>query len=160
MPSARPPETCLLWRRCRNAGISGTDQRCSPAFDPPAAMPLSKNFTPNGSPRTLRRLGTWAVAAALLVGNLFLHKPISDICDNLYATIGRVSYEWLTLLGLGALSVAGALVVLRRSAVVLRQRHVLACVVALAAITLVAQRELLVSNVELIHLPQFGLLAV
>lgn len=123
-------------------------------------MGLSKDFTRSASPRNRRRLGTWAVAAALLVGNLFLHKPISDVCDNLYATIGRVSYEWLTLLGLSALSVAGALVVLRRSAVVLRQRHVLACVVALAAITLVAQRELLVSNVELIHLPQFGLLAV
>jgi hypothetical protein len=100
------------------------------------------------------------VAALLLVGNLFLHKPISDVCDAVYARIGRGSYERLTLLAIGAGSIAGALALVRGGWSGLRRRRVWVCLLALAAGTLAVQRWTLVSNVELIHLPQFGLFAV
>jgi hypothetical protein len=101
----------------------------------------------------------WAATAGLLIGNLFLHKPISDLCDALFARIGRGPYERWTLLGIAALSLAGALFLIRRGALALRQGRVLVCFAALAGCTLAAQRWLLVSNVELIHFPQFALLA-
>ena len=47
-------------------------------------------------------------AATLVIGNLFLHKPISDVCDALFAWIGRGPYERVTLLGCAALSAGGA----------------------------------------------------
>ncbi|MGH7787889.1 MAG: hypothetical protein ACRERC_13525, partial [Candidatus Binatia bacterium] len=61
-----------------------------------------------------------ATAIALIVGNLFLHKPISDLCDALFARIGRVPYEWVTLIGISALSLAGAALLLRGGAPALR----------------------------------------
>ena len=101
-----------------------------------------------------------AAAAALVVGNLFLHKPISDVCDALFARLGRGPYEWTALLAIGALSLGAAGLLLRDGAPGLRSRRVLAALAGLAVLTLAAQRLLLVSNIELIHLPQFGLLAV
>lgn len=101
----------------------------------------------------------WAVAAALLIGNLFMHKRVSDICDALYARVGRGPYERWTLLGIAALSLAGAALLLRHRGAQLRRPRLAGCVVALVALSVAAQRWLLVSNVELIHLPQFGLLA-
>ncbi len=107
-----------------------------------------------------RRVWPWLAAAALSVGNLFLHKPISDICDATYARIGRGAYEWSTLLAIAALSAAGALwLVGRRHARALLQPAVIGCLVVLAAATIAAQQFLLVSNIELIHFPQFGLIA-
>ena len=107
----------------------------------------------------LRGAWPWAIASALLIGNLFMHKPISDVCDALYANIGRAPYERWTLLGIAALSLAGAALLLRRRVAQLRQPRAVACALALAALSVAAQRWLLVSNIELIHLPQFGLLA-
>jgi hypothetical protein len=122
-------------------------------------MEIGKHFNRGLRKRLGHKVRTVPLAAALVLGNLFLHKPISDVCDSLYASIGRGPYEWLTLLGLSAMSVAGAIILLRRRAGDLRQPRVVACIAALAAMTIAAQRMLLVSNVELIHLPQFGLLA-
>ena len=113
----------------------------------------------NGGAHRVPGAWPWAVAAALIIGNLFLHKPISDVCDALFARIGRGAYERWTLLAIAALSVGGALLLLRRRGAALRRPRVVACVLALAAVTVAAQRWLLVSNVELIHYPQFGLLA-
>lgn len=107
-----------------------------------------------------------------VLGGLFLHKPVSDICDALLARIGREPYEVLSLLGIAGVSVAGA-VLLRRSPIASAPRSaappaggkgvarwpVAAAVLLLAAASLAAQRWLLVINVELIHFPQFGLLA-
>jgi hypothetical protein len=109
---------------------------------------------------TTRRIWPWFVAAAFSLANLFLHKPISDICDALYARIGRGAYEWSMLLAIGALSAAGASwLVGRRRARALLQPPIIGCLLALAAATIAAQQFMLVSNVELIHFPQFGLLA-
>ena len=106
-----------------------------------------------------RRVWPWAAAAGLVIGNLFLHKPISDVCDAVFASIGRRPYERLTLAGCAALSAFGALLLLRGRLAVVRRPRRAASLIVLAAATLTAQRWLLVSNVELIHLPQFGLLA-
>lgn len=101
----------------------------------------------------------WAAAAVLVVGNLFLHKSISDVCDALFVRLGRGPYERVMLLAIAALSVAGGLVLLRGRVRALRDPRVTGCLLALAAGTVAAQQWLLVSNVELIHFPQFGLLA-
>jgi len=106
-----------------------------------------------------RRSWRWLAAAVLVVANFFLHKPISDLCDGLYARIGRSAYEWSMLLGISGLSTAGGLLLLRDGAPGLRRPATLASLGALAGLTVWVQQVLLVSNVELIHLPQFGLLA-
>src|SRR5512143_1924860 len=105
------------------------------------------------------RRGPWLIVAALVFGNFVLHKPISDVCDSLFARLGRVPYEWLMLLGIAALSLGAAVFLLRGGASALRSGRALAALMGLAVLTVWAQQNLLVSNVELIHLPQFGLLA-
>ena len=105
------------------------------------------------------RRGTWAIAAALVLGNFFLHKPVSDVCDALFARIGRAPYEWVMLGGIGALSLAAAFLLARGGAPALSSPRTLLALAGLALLTTCAQQTLLVSNVELIHLPQFGLLA-
>jgi len=102
----------------------------------------------------------YLAAAALLIGNLLLHKPLSDVCDAAYARLGRSAYEWLSLGAIGALCLAGAIILLRGGAARLRQPRPVLALLALAALSVAAQRTLLVSNVELVHLPQFALLAV
>ena len=132
-------------------------------IDPRA--PSSHEVTPDadraaGRGERTNRVWPWLVAAALSVGNLFLHKPISDVCDALYARMGRGAYEWSTLLAIGALSAVGAgWLVGRQRARALLQPPVIACLLVLAAATVAAQRYLLVSNIELIHFPQFGPIA-
>lgn len=110
-------------------------------------------------PEPGRQRRAWLAAVALVAGNLWLHKPISDVCDALFARIGRVSYEWAMLLGIAGLSLAAAVLLLRGGAPALRSRAALAGLAGLTALTVLAQQWLLVSNVELIHLPQFGLQA-
>lgn len=94
-----------------------------------------------------------------MVGNLFLHKPISDVCDAMFARLGRGPYEHAMLIGIAALSLGGALFLLRGHLSAVLRPRVAMSLVALAVLSLCAQRWLLVSNVELIHLPQFGVLA-
>lgn len=101
----------------------------------------------------------WLAAALLVGGNLILHKPFSDVCDAVFARIGRQAYEWTSLAVIGALSALGAFLLWRGGGARLAQPRPLAALAVLAALTLLAQRVLLVSNVELIHLPQFALLA-
>jgi hypothetical protein len=126
---------------------------------PPSAGP-GVQFSPDRLAKNgRRRLWRGLAAAVLVVGNLFLHKPISDVCDALYARVGRTTYEWVTLIGISALSVTGAFWLLRGGAPVLRRPRWWLAVAVLAAMTVATQHLLLVTNVELIHLPQFALLA-
>ncbi len=124
------------------------------------AIPASGRL---GTMQIIQGLGVrrwaWMAAAGLAIGNLFLHKSISDVCDALFARIGRGPYEHLTLFAIAALSLGGAAALLRGHAGDLRRPRVVVALLALAVATTLAQRWLLVSNVELIHLPQFGLFA-
>lgn len=115
----------------------------------------------NGAHRSTDRrvVVAWVIVAALVGGNLFLHKPFSDVCDALFARIGRGAYERWTLTAIAAISLIGAVLLLRRRFAALTRAQVVVCLLGLTLITLGAQRWLLVSNVEMIHLPQFGLLA-
>jgi hypothetical protein len=100
------------------------------------------------------------IAAALSVGNLFLHKPISDVCDALFERVGRGRYEVITLVGIGLLSLAAALPSLRRLRHPLDDTWLAPALLGLAILTAASQRWLLVTNIELIHFPQFALIAV
>lgn len=100
------------------------------------------------------------IAVVLSVANLFAHKPISDICDALYARVGRGRYELISLVGIGLLSLAAALPAARRLSRPLRETWLPVSLLGLTAITLASQRWLLVTNIELIHFPQFALIAV
>src|SRR5689334_14116921 len=97
----------------------------------------------------------WAIGIGLMIGNLFLHKPISDVCDQLYARLGRGPYERAMLIGIAALSIVGALLLVRRHMTALLRPRIWGSLLVLFAASWAAQRWLLVSNVELIHLPQF-----
>jgi hypothetical protein len=98
------------------------------------------------------------LASALVVANLFAHKPISDLCDRLFVAIGRSAYEAAALLFIGAASIGTAFALHRRWSPRGEAPAVLP-LLGLGGLTIAAQRWLLVSNVELIHLPQFALLA-
>jgi hypothetical protein len=105
------------------------------------------------------RLVPLALAACLVVGNLFLHLPISDVCDWARLQWGFPLYDRAALIGIPLLTVAAMLPILwhRRE----RWRQPAACCVALSLLvmTLAAQRWMLVANIEIIHFPQFGLIA-
>ena len=74
----------------------------------------------------------WLIVIGLVLGNFFLHKPISDVCDALFARIGRHSYEWVTLLGIAALSLGAATLLLRGGAPALRSTRTVLALVGLA----------------------------
>ncbi len=98
-------------------------------------------------------------ALALSIGNLFMHKPISDGLDLLYSKIGRQWYELASLTGIGVLSLAAAATALRQLRATWDQTWVLLSLFGLAILTAAAQQWMLVTNIELIHFPQFALLA-
>jgi hypothetical protein len=105
-----------------------------------------------------RRLAL-GLAVALSAGNLVFHLSISDLCDSLYRTLGRTVYERLTLFGIVGLSVLAAAPWLKRRIRALSEPRTAAASLALVVLACVAQTSLLVSNVELIHFPQYALLA-
>ncbi|MGE0519940.1 MAG: hypothetical protein AB7P78_13180 [Candidatus Binatia bacterium] len=109
--------------------------------------------------RLAGRAALWLVACALVVGNLLLHKPISDVCDAAAATLGRRNYERISFVALGAVSIAGGALLLRRARRGRIAPRSLVALTALASTTAIGLRWFLVSNIEIIHLPQFGLLA-
>jgi hypothetical protein len=113
----------------------------------------------NESQTTLRRPISLAIAAAVSIGNLFLHKPISDICDAIFARIGRAWYERTSIAAIALLSLIAAWPFARSQLRALYVTSVIASVLVLAFLTVAAQQLLLVSNIELIHFPQFALIA-
>jgi hypothetical protein len=109
--------------------------------------------------RPWRQRIAWTLALLLSGANLFLHLQISVFCDALYRRIGRSAYEWLTLIGIGGLTLLAAAPVLRRRVRLRSEPRALPALLILAAAGVAAQESLLVTNVELIHFPQFALLA-
>lgn len=109
--------------------------------------------------RAWRAPGAWALVAVLCVGNLWLHKSISNLCDALFVRFGRGPYEWGSMMAIGALCAAAGTAVILHRAAELRAPRSVGSLLGLAALTYAAQQFLLVSNIELIHFPQFALIA-
>lgn len=103
-----------------------------------------------------------ATAVLIACGNLFLHKPVSDVCDALSARLGFPLYNRLALAaisgGFATLLALPLVAGLRRGRLAARRGAV--ALILLGASSVVAQRWLLVANVELIHFPQYAILAV
>lgn len=112
-----------------------------------------------GKTNRWRLLLAWALAFALIIGNLFLHKPLSNLCDTLYALIGRIAYERIALLAIVAIGTAAAVPLALRNRRAFLRPPALVRLAILAAVTVAAQELLLVSNIELVHFPQFAILA-
>jgi len=112
----------------------------------------------SSTPSSRRSAVAITVALAVTVGNLFFHKPISDICDAAYAALGRAWYENISIAAIGGLSLLAALPSKRRNLRRLLRGWPLAATLGAALLTAAAQRWLLVSNIELIHFPQFALI--
>jgi hypothetical protein len=112
--------------------------------------------TPWPLDRNRRPASKLALAAALVLVNLVAHKPVSDLCDRMFALLGRAAYEAAALLVIGAGSLGAAAALYRKRH---RNPRQLLSLVFLGAMTIGAGRWLLVSNIELIHFPQFALLA-
>lgn len=107
--------------------------------------------------RTRRRVRLAGGGALFLTAaNLIAHKPISDLCDAVFELLGRATYEAASLMAIFALCAVGAVALTRG------RRPDGTTWIALAVLTvptICAARWLLVSNIELIHLPQFGVVA-
>jgi hypothetical protein len=102
----------------------------------------------------------WLIAALLTLANPLLHKSISDACDAARARWGFEAYNRVALVAIPLVTLLAASPIFIRRRAFLRDRTTLAGVVMLGFMSLAAQRWLLVANVELIHVPQFALLAV
>jgi hypothetical protein len=112
-----------------------------------------------GAASAIRRRSAWAFAVFLSAANLLLHHQISIFCDVLYRRLGRSAYEWVTLIGIGGVTLLAAAPVLRRRVRLRAEPRALPALLILAVAGVGAQESLLVTNVELIHFPQFALLA-
>lgn len=100
-----------------------------------------------------------ALAACLVVGNLFMHLPISDVCDWARARWGFPIYDRFALIGIPLLTIAALIPLLRRHRDRWQQPATWCVALSLLVMSLAAQRWMLVANIEIIHFPQFGLIA-
>ncbi|HUI27196.1 MAG TPA: hypothetical protein VL403_14025 [Candidatus Kryptonia bacterium] len=107
----------------------------------------------------IARRWSWIGAGVLLLADLFLHKPISDVCDAMVGRYGWRTFNHTALLVISgaSLGIAGALLVWdwRR----LRGPATAAALMILSLLTYLMHRWMLVANVELIHYPQYALIA-
>src|SRR4051812_8094181 len=105
-----------------------------------------------------RRAG-WLIPAALVAAGLWLHLPITDVCDGLVRKFGFVAYDAFlrrAFFGLGLATVVAAAAFGRSPA---RRRSVAAIGVLFGA-AIVVQHVMLVASIENVHYPQFALLAL
>lgn len=106
-----------------------------------------------------RRPWCWVAAAALALGNPLLHLPISDLCELYLKRHGFESYNRAALAFFGGVSLlvaAWLFVRLGRRGLNGRRAGALG---GMFLISLGAHRWLTVLNTELVHFPQFALLA-
>ena len=102
----------------------------------------------------------WIIAAALTLANPLLHKTVSDVCDWARGRWGFTLYDRTALIAIPVFSVLAVAPLLARHRRLLVRPLPIGILVVLTALTIAAQRWLLVANIELIHFPQFALLAV
>ena len=105
-----------------------------------------------------RRPVSWAAAAVLLAADLFLHKPISDICDAWVVRFGWTTYNRRVLVVISSVSIAIALSLLARDWRRWRRPTAIAALLVLSGLTWGAYALLMVANIELIHYPQYALM--
>ena len=101
----------------------------------------------------------WLTAVALTLANPLLHKPISDVCDWARAQWGFSLYDRVALISFPLVTLAGIALVLARGRSFHLRRDTLIAVVVITVLSVAAQQWLLVANIELIHFPQYALLA-
>ena len=101
----------------------------------------------------------WLAAVALVfLSDLFLHLPITDLCDVIAARLGLWLYDRSAAVGFAALGLAAPIVIARWRAPAARFLAVPTAV--LVGVALIVQKTLLVASIENIHYPQYALLTV
>ena len=121
---------------------------------------MTEDFTALGTSRRSRLpLVMYGIAAVLTAANPLLHKAVSDVADFFRAQWGFARYDLVSLIAIPVVSVAVSLPLVARRREFLRRPVIVAALVALAGMSAAAQHWLLVVNVELVHLPQFALIA-
>jgi hypothetical protein len=98
-----------------------------------------------------------AAAAALFIADLFLHLPVTDVCDALVKRYGFFPFDGIVRRGFEAMGVAclgGAWIWPRRERAVVG----LAAIV-LTLVVVAAQMLIVLNGVEDVHYPQYALLA-
>jgi hypothetical protein len=101
---------------------------------------------------------SWIAAAALLAADLFLHKPITDICDAWVVRYGWATYNRRVFFVLASTSIGAALALAAREWRRWLRPSAIAALVALSALTCAAYKLLMIANIELIHFPQYALM--
>jgi hypothetical protein len=101
--------------------------------------------------------GWLAAAAALFLANLFLHLPITDMCDALAKKYGFFPFDGVVRRAFevaGAACLGGALMWLRGERTVVGGAWI-----GLALIVATAQMLIVLNGVEDVHYPQYALMA-
>ncbi len=101
----------------------------------------------------------YLAVVGLCLGNFLLHKPISDVCDAIRARTGFALYDRGALVAFSVLSTLAVAPIATRRRAHLSEPTTFFVLLVLAALTVAAQHWLLVTNIELIHFPQFALIA-
>lgn len=100
----------------------------------------------------------WLAAVALVfVADLFLHLPVTDLCDVIAARLGLRLYDRLAAVGFAVVGVATPIVIARWRAPA--ASFLALATTVLLGVALVVQKTLLVASIENIHYPQYALLA-
>jgi hypothetical protein len=98
-----------------------------------------------------------AAAGAVFVADIFLHLPITDICDDLVKRFGFFTFDGVVRRGFvafGFVFLCGAWIAPRRERAVVG-----AATVALMAVAVAAQLLIVLNAVEDVHYPQYALLS-
>ena len=105
-----------------------------------------------------RYSAAWLTAAAVLfIADIFLHLPISDVCDTLVKRYGFFPFDGLVRRGFEA---AGGVCLCAAWLSPRRERTVVStAAVALAIVVIAAQFLIVLNGVEDVHYPQYALLA-
>lgn len=114
---------------------------------------------PAQTPAVKPRWSAWFAIVALVLGNPLLHKSISDVCDALRVRWGFASYDRVALVAIPLASIAAVVPLMAWNRTHLRRSSTMVSLAALGILTAAAHQWLLVANIELIHFPQFALLA-
>jgi hypothetical protein len=105
------------------------------------------------------RRRAWFIAAALTLANPLLHKAVSNVFDWARARWGFPLYDRTALIAIPVLSLLAVASLLARQRRLLVRPLPIGSLILLTVLTVAAQRWLLVVNIELIHFPQYALLA-